>query len=91
MKISPDSAQNENLFSFIKNTETTITAGVNRKVNIGNYENIDLYSSITLPIDIGKATDMEELKSLLKEAYAEAFSITSRETNDRMQLIKEHL
>jgi len=63
--------------------------GVNRKVNIGNFENIDVYAGITLPLNGVSLDDKEALQLAVQEAAAYGFSIVSKETSDRYSLIKD--
>jgi hypothetical protein len=63
--------------------------GVNRKINIGNFENIDVYAGITLPLPGASIEDKEALTQMLEEAAAYGFSLVSKETGERYQLIKE--
>lgn len=66
-----------------------VIAGVNRKINIGNYEGIDVYCGVTFPVDkINDEPYMEKLISDTKTAIAEAFSVVSTETFERYQLVK---
>ena len=66
----------------------TFVCGVNRKINTGNYENIDVYAGVTLPID-ADPNDIEDLKQAVMQAAELAFAITSEETGKRYQLIKD--
>lgn len=63
--------------------------GVNRKVNIGNFENIDIYAGITIPLAGVDPSDKEALNEAVKEAAAYGFSLVSKETGERYMLIKE--
>lgn len=63
--------------------------GVNRKVNIGNFENIDVYAGITLPLNNVSLDDKEALQAAVQEAAAYGFSLVSKETSDRYLIIKE--
>lgn len=63
--------------------------GVNRKVNIGNFENVDIYAGITLPLNNVSLEDKESLEEAVREAAAYGFSLISKETGDRYSLIKE--
>lgn len=63
--------------------------GVNRKVNIGNFENIDIYAGITIPLAGVDPGDKEALNEAVKEAAAYGFSLVSKETGERYMLIKE--
>lgn len=62
--------------------------GVNRKINTGNFENIDIYAGITLPLDTDP-WDVEAIKEAVAEAAELGFALTSTETGDRYSLIKE--
>lgn len=63
--------------------------GVNRKINIGNFENVDVYAGITLPLTNVSLKDKEALTEAVKDAAAYGFSLVSRETGERYTLIKE--
>lgn len=63
--------------------------GVNRKVNIGNFENIDIYAGISLPLSGVSLEDQESLTKAIEEAAAYGFALVSKETGDRYTLIKE--
>lgn len=66
-----------------------LVCGVNRKVNIGNFENIDIYAGISLPLGGVSIEDKEALAKAIEEAAAYGFSLVSKETGDRYSLIKE--
>jgi hypothetical protein len=70
-------------------TNPVFICGVNRKINIGNFENIDVYAGITIPLVNVNPADKEELAEAVKQAAIEGFSIVSRETGERYTLIKE--
>lgn len=63
--------------------------GVNRKANVGGFENIDVYNAITVPVmyDI-TSNDYLEFKRATEEAAKIGFAIASKETNDRYTVIK---
>jgi hypothetical protein len=63
--------------------------GVNRKVNIGNFENIDIYAGISLPLNNVSIEDKEALANAIEEAAAYGFALVSKETGDRYSLIKD--
>ncbi len=63
--------------------------GVNRKVNIGNFENIDIYAGITIPLADVDPSDREAFNAAVKDAAAYGFSLVSKETGERYMLIKE--
>jgi hypothetical protein len=70
-------------------TNPVFICGVNRKVNIGNFENIDIYAAISIPLSEGSFLDQEALTSLVSEAAAYGFNLVSKETGERYSLIKE--
>lgn len=70
-------------------TNPVFICGVNRKINIGNFENIDVYAGITLPLDNVSMDDKAKLKEAIEEAAAYGFSLVSKETGERYLLIKE--
>lgn len=65
-------------------------AGVGRKANVGNFETIDVYSAIAIPmgVTIGELNH-NSLRQIAAEAATLGFSIASEETFDRYSLIKE--
>ena len=63
--------------------------GVNRKINIGNFENVDVYAGITIPLPNVNPLDKEAFGEAVKEAAAYGFSLVSKETGERYSLIKE--
>jgi hypothetical protein len=67
-----------------------LICGVNRKVNIGNFENVDVYAAISLPLNSVSIEDQEALSEMVQEAAAYGFGLVSRETGERYQLIKEN-
>jgi len=70
-------------------TNPVFICGVNRKINIGNFENIDVYAGITLPLHGVSLDDREALQSAVEEAAAYGFGLVSKETGERYLLIKE--
>lgn len=63
--------------------------GVNRKINIGNFENIDVYAGITLPLNGVSLEDKDGLAAAIEEAASYGFSLVSKETGERYQIIKQ--
>lgn len=80
-----------NLASEILSTSPTpiFICGVNRKINIGNYENIDVYAGITLPLGNVSIEDKAELEQAIHDAASYAFSLMAKETSQRYNTIKE--
>lgn len=64
-------------------------AGVNRKLNLGNFENLDIFSAITIPMPMVDLSNIEELKEVARDTAALAFEIVARETGDRWRELKE--
>ena len=62
--------------------------GVNRKINTGNYENIDIYAGISIPVDANPG-DIADFKAAIMQAAELGFALTSEETGSRYQLIKD--
>jgi hypothetical protein len=79
-----------NLTSEILSTSSNpiFICGVNRKINIGNYENIDVYAGITLPLQGVSLEDRTALEAAIKDAATYAFSLMAQETGERYLLIK---
>lgn len=65
-----------------------VICGVNRKVNIGNYESLDIYAGVTIPLKDVDVSDVGALKTAVTEACSTGFAIASKETFDRYTLIK---
>lgn len=70
-------------------TNPVFICGVNRKINIGNFENIDVYAGITLPLGDVSLDDKQALQDAIEAAAAYGFSLVSKETGERYSLIKE--
>lgn len=68
-----------------------VTTGVNRKVNIGNFETVDVYTAVTLPVPEVSIADLESLKQAVREGTELGFAMASRETGERYDLIKKAL
>lgn len=70
-------------------TNPVFICGVNRKINIGNFENIDVYAGITIPLTGIDPSDRDALAEAVKAAAMDGFSMVSKETGERYTLIKE--
>jgi hypothetical protein len=70
-------------------TSPVFICGVNRKINIGNFENIDVYAAVTIPLPNVSFEDKEGLRLAIEDAAAYGFAVVSKETGDRYSLIKE--
>ncbi len=95
-KISNDPTEEGSVISDAVQQLLTMTpvfiCGVNRKANIGNFENIDVYSAIALPMpeaaNIGQLTDVE-LTAIVAHTAEIGFQIVSAETFQRYDTIKK--
>lgn len=72
-------------------SQLSIIAAVQRKANVGNYETIDLYMAVALPVKDVDTADKESLTEALNEAAAYAFNVAAKETGDRYVAIKESI
>ena len=68
--------------------EPVLTVSVGRKVNIGNFENVDIMACLSVPVP-ADPSNKEVFSEVLKEVAAEAFFMVSKETGERYTLIKE--
>lgn len=87
--ISDDSSPLDTIDKVLSNISITTTpvviVGVNRKVNIGNYENIDITVSLAMPVT---CEEQETLKAALERIADEGIKFASGETFKRYQAIK---
>lgn len=70
-------------------TKPVVITGVQRKINIGNYETIDVYCAVSMPQGDIDPTDKEALEKMVREAAEIGFAATSKEVSDRYAFIKE--
>ena len=70
-------------------TNPVFICGVNRKINIGNFENIDVYAGVTIPLVDVNPLDREALTEAVRQAAVDGFSMVSRETGERYTIIKD--
>ena len=70
-------------------TEPVMTVAVGRKINTGNFENVDVLVCLTIGLDGANPKDSEAFSEIVKEAAAQTFALASRETAERYNLIKE--
>ena len=70
-------------------TNPVFICGVNRKINIGNFENIDVYAGVTIPLVDVDPSDREALAEAVRNAASDGFAIVSRETGERYNIIKD--
>jgi len=68
-------------------TEPVVVCGVQRKANLGNFETLDVYCAVVLPVSVKDSMD-DVLRQAIAETTEIGFDIASRETGIRYQLIK---
>lgn len=97
-KMSPDAATESQslddhlsdvMAQMVVTTKPVMVCGVQRKANIGNYENIDIYCAVALPIDLSADMNSDELTAALSEVAKYGFHVTSTETLTRYKKVKE--
>ncbi len=69
-------------------TKPVLITGVNRKANVGNFETVDVYAGLAIPIDIDITDNMELLAEMVEQAANYGFALTSKEVADRYHKIK---
>lgn len=79
----------EVLGSIAITTQPVVIMGVNRKVNIGNFENIDVYMGLALPLPGVSVDDMELLTAVVERVVEEGMKLAAGETFKRYDAIKE--
>lgn len=72
-------------------TDPVVICGVQRKMNIGDFETIDVYCSIAVPVPLADVTDFAELEEKAIAAMERVIHIVSKETGDKYALIKGSL
>lgn len=70
-------------------TTPVLICGVNRKINIGDYENIDIYAGLTIPMVGADPSNVEAFKKYVEDAAELGFQLVSSETFERYRKIKE--
>lgn len=70
-------------------TDPVVICGVSRRASLGNFEHIDIYAGVALPVSGLNLEDREHLTGVLMEAAETGFNITSSETYQRYALIKD--
>ena len=72
-------------------TQPVVICGVNRKANIGNFETIDCYSAVAIPVGEVASDDIDTLVQAVRDAADIGFTLTSSATFERYKLIKDSL
>jgi len=70
-------------------TEPVLTVAVGRKINTGNFENVDVMVCLTVGMEGADPSNLDAFSQAVKDAAAQAFSLASRETAERYNAIKE--
>ena len=79
-----------NLITSLEGNMPKVFCGVQRKINIGNFESIDVYCAASIPVEINNLTDLNEVHDKLTAAMEEMIAITSKETAEKYNLIKNN-
>lgn len=72
-------------------TDPIVITAVQRKVNIGNFETIDLYMAVVVPQPELDVLDKDALVAGITKAAELGFNIASKGTGDRYLAVKESL
>jgi hypothetical protein len=70
-------------------TEPVLTVAVGRKINTGNFENVDVLVCLTVGMEGADPKNVEAFSEAVREAAAQTFSLASRETAERYNIIKD--
>jgi hypothetical protein len=70
-------------------TEPVLTVAVGRKINTGNFENVDVMVCLTVGMGEIDPKNTEAFSQAVKDTAAQVFSLASRETADRYNAVKE--
>ncbi len=73
------------LSNLVVSTQPIVICGVQRKANIGNFENTDIYCAVALPANLteDERFDMDKLNEKLVSLVEYGFHFTSSETLSR--------
>lgn len=79
---------------LLKSSSTTVSTpvifcGVNRKINTGNFENLDVYFGLSIPVMAFPVEDLEAFQEAVSEAAELGFRVASKETGARYNRVKE--
>lgn len=72
--------------NIVITTNPVVITAVQRKVNIGNYETVDVYMGVAIPIEL--ETDEVLLHEAISKAAEKGFKMASYETGIRYKNIK---
>lgn len=93
-KINPENNNNlsDKMSQFPEiqvSTTPVLVCAVSRKINIGNFETVDIYSALSIPLANGSWEEKEKLEEYVRNAAEFGFGLVSQETGSRYSLIKE--
>ena len=71
-----------------RSVQPVVIAGVQRKINIGNFENIDVYCAASMPVDIAHCTSEEEIAALIDSKMDDLIHIASKKTGEKYMQVK---
>jgi hypothetical protein len=82
----------DQVVGMFPNLQTTqqpvVICGVQRKINIGNFENIDVYCAVAMPLDISHCVDNDQVTEMIDVKLDELLHITSKKTSEKYNLVK---
>jgi hypothetical protein len=64
-----------------------VLCGVQRKINTGNFENIDVYCAVSIPL-FCLPDDAETFFAAVRAAAELGFTLSSQETGERYNVVK---
>src|SRR4029079_3770208 len=64
-----------------------VLCGVQRKINTGNFENIDVYCAVSIPV-FALPEDLDPFTAAVRAAAEMGFTLSSQETGERYNLVK---
>jgi len=93
-KIPDETVSTKDMLDALATADAAVIPIVSRKINIGNFETIDIGLAIKLPVAakaIATPEDLQELKDRLVSVAEEGFGIVSEETFSRYMSVKEQI
>lgn len=75
--------------AVVVSTNPVVICGVNRRIGLANYEHIDIYAGVALPLDAIALQDPEALRNAIAEAAEFGFNAVSQETYARYKLLAD--
>lgn len=69
-------------------TSPVVICGVNRRLNVGNYEHVDIYAGVSIPLVGVLPEDVDTLKKAVEDGIALGMQMASEETGKRYHELK---